>query len=175
MNDKIQIVKGDITKIRAEAIVNAANPTLMGGGGVDGAIHQAAGPSIKEECEQIIKNQGPCKTGNAVMTSAGNLPATYIIHTVGPIWRQGINNENDLLWACYQNCLVLAGEKKCRTIAFPNISTGIYGFPKKQAARISLESIRSHLSRFALPEMVFLVCYDDENYQCLLEAVRSGT
>ncbi len=101
------------------------------------------------------------------MTTAGNLQASYIIHTVGPIWHNGINKEKDQLWACYQNSLLLAVEKRCKTIAFPNISTGVYGFPKKQAAIISVESIRSHLSRFDLPEMVYLVCYDEENYQCL--------
>ncbi len=167
MTERIQIVKGDITQIKAEAIVNAANPSLMGGGGVDGAIHRAGGPSIKEACRQIIKNHGPCKTGGAVVTTAGNLQASYIIHTVGPIWHNGINKEKDQLWACYQNSLLLAVEKRCKTIAFPNISTGVYGFPKKQAAIISVESIRSHLSRFDLPEKVYLVCYDEENYQCL--------
>ena len=138
MNNRIQVIKGDITKIKVDAIVNAANSSLLGGGGVDGAIHRAGGPAILEECKKIVARQGGCKTGEAVITSAGNLPAKCVIHTVGPVWNGGNNDERNKLANCYLNSLRIAVEYNLKTIAFPNISTGIYGFPKKEAAKISV-------------------------------------
>src|SRR5678815_4115330 len=120
---KIELIKGDITKIKVDAIVNAANSSLMGGGGVDGAIHRAGGPAILAECKKIVDRQGRCKTGEAVITTAGNLPAKYVIHTVGPVWNGGNDNEREKLANCYSNSLRLAVEHSCKTVAFPNIST----------------------------------------------------
>jgi O-acetyl-ADP-ribose deacetylase (regulator of RNase III) len=159
MKNKIQIVKGDITKLKVDAIVNAANSSLMGGGGVDGAIHRAGGPQILEECVKI----GGCPTGEAVITSGGKLPAKYVIHTVGPVWNGGKKNEDELLANCYRNSLKLAVANKIKTIAFPNISTGIYRFPKEQAAEIALKTVREFLSGNDSIEEVIFVCFDDEN------------
>src|SRR5690606_32090134 len=133
----IKIINGDITKVPADVIVNAANSTLLGGGGVDGAIHRAGGPSILEDCKRIIDRQGGCETGEAVITTAGDLPARYVIHTVGPVWRGGGEREADLLSNCYRNSLELSLQNKCKSVAFPNISTGIYGYPKGEAAKIA--------------------------------------
>ena len=129
----IQLIKGDITKMKVDAIVNAANSSLLGGGGVDGAIHRAGGPKILEECMVIREKQGGCKTGEAVITTGGNLPAKYLIHTVGPVWYGGKNNEDELLANAYKNSLRLATEYEIKSVAFPNISTGVYGFPKQRA------------------------------------------
>src|SRR6478672_7821214 len=126
LNNKIELIKGDITKVHVDAIVNAANSSLMGGGGVDGAIHRAGGPAILEECRKIVARQGGCRTGEAVITTAGNLPARFVIHTVGPVWNGGLHGEKERLSDCYKNSLQLAVENQCKTIAFPNISTGIY-------------------------------------------------
>ena len=125
MSTKIEVIKGDITKIKVDVIVNAANSSLLGGGGVDGAIHRAGGASILEECRKIAARQGGCKTGEAVITTAGNLPSKFVIHTVGPIWNGGKNKESELLANCYKNSLQLAVENNCRSIAFPNIGTGV--------------------------------------------------
>jgi O-acetyl-ADP-ribose deacetylase len=165
MNNRIEVIKGDITKIKVDVIVNAANSSLMGGGGVDGAIHRVGGPVILEDCKKIVAKQGGCKTGEAVITSAGNLPAKYIIHTVGPVWNGGKNDEQEKLTNCYFNSLQLAVEHNCRTIAFPNISTGVYHFPKEEAASIAVESIRKFLSQNDSIEKVIMVCFDEENYQ----------
>jgi O-acetyl-ADP-ribose deacetylase len=173
MNNRIEVIKGDITKIKVDAIVNAANSSLMGGGGVDGAIHRAGGPVILEECKAIVARQGGCKTGEAVITTGGNLPATYVIHTVGPVWNGGKNNEKEKLSNCYLNSLRLAVEHNCKTIAFPNISTGIYHFPKEEAARISIDSIQNFFSRNAFIEKVIVVCFDDENFRHVLSRVRN--
>jgi len=155
----IQVISGDITKIQADAIVNAANSSLLGGGGVDGAIHRAGGKEILEECRLI----GGCKTGQAVATTAGKLPACFVIHTVGPIWYGGSNNESELLANCYINSLKMALRKGCKKIAFPNISTGVYRFPKDRAAKIAVESVTEFLAKTDKIEKVIFVCFDEEN------------
>jgi len=163
MEHRIELLYGDITKLEVDAIVNAANPSLMGGGGVDGAIHRAGGHAILTECREIVARQGRCAPGEAVITSGGKLPAKFVIHTVGPIWRGGYNNENELLRKAYQNSMKLAVANGVETIAFPNISTGVYGFPKDRAARIAIETVKEFLSANPLPRQVFFVCFDDEN------------
>lgn len=142
----LQIVIGDITKVRADAIVNAANSALAGGGGVDGAIHRAGGPSIMRELDQIRAAIGHCATGSAVVTRAGALPATWVFHTVGPVYRNGKHGEPELLRSCYETCLRLADEREVKIITFPAISTGIYGYPMAEAARIAIETISNHLT-----------------------------
>ncbi|MBI5807702.1 MAG: O-acetyl-ADP-ribose deacetylase [Ignavibacteriales bacterium] len=164
---EIKLVKGDITKISVDAIVNAANSSLMGGGGVDGAIHRAGGKIIHDECMKIVEKQGGCPTGEAVYTSAGNLPAKFVIHTVGPIWYGGKRNEEDLLKSCYINSLKLAENLNLKTISFPNISTGVYHFPKEKAAKIAIDSVKSFSSKNI--ETVYFVCFDEENYQIYLK------
>jgi O-acetyl-ADP-ribose deacetylase (regulator of RNase III) len=150
--------------MKVDAIVNAANSSLLGGGGVDGAIHRAGGPAILEECRAIRAKQGGCPTGEAVITTAGKLPAKYIIHTVGPVWVNGNKNERELLANCYRNSLQLAVENGVTSIAFPNISTGIYHFPKPEAAEIAIETVQRFIANDNKPEDVFFVCFDDENY-----------
>ena len=164
MNDRISLVRGDITKMHVDAIVNAANSSLMGGGGVDGAIHRNGGPAILEECKMIIARQGSCKTGEAVITTAGNLPAKFVIHTVGPVWNGGKNNEAAKLENCYRNSLLLAVENNVSTIAFPNISTGIYGYPKKDAADSAVGTVILFLQSDSSINKVHFVCFDEENY-----------
>lgn len=159
----IHIVQKDITTMDVDAIVNAANSSLMGGGGVDGAIHRAGGKEILDECMKIRESQGGCPTGEAVMTTAGKLPAKKVIHTVGPVWKSGKNDEDELLSSCYKNSLQLAEESKFQSIAFPNISTGVYGFPKKRAAKIAVETVQNHKSKHITD--VYFVCFDEENYQ----------
>ena len=144
---KIKLVKGDITKISVDCIVNAANTSLMGGGGVDGAIHRAGGPAILEDCRKIVARQGGCKVGEAVVTRAGRLPAKYVIHTVGPVWNGGNHNEEQKLADCYRSALKCAVELQCETIAFPGISTGIYKFPKARAAAIAIETVKHFLQK----------------------------
>lgn len=161
----IQLIQGDITKIEVDAIVNAANTSLLGGGGVDGAIHRAGGPAILEECQQIRAKQGGCKVGEAVITTAGKLPARFVIHTVGPVWNGGQHNEETLLASAYTNSLRLAIDSKVKTIAFPNISTGVYRFPKLRAAEIAIATVRDFLARNGGLEKVVFVCYDAENYE----------
>lgn len=165
MNKIINVIKGDITKIEVDAIVNAANSSLLGGGGVDGVIHRAGGPAILEECRMIVARQGGCKTGEAVITTAGNLHAKYVIHTVGPVWNGGQKNEENLLANCYLNSLRLAVDNSCTTIAFPNISTGIYRFPKELAAQISINAINQFLESNTTIKRITIVCFDDENFQ----------
>ena len=159
----IEVIKSDITKITVDAIVNAANSSLMGGGGVDGAIHRAGGNAILEDCRKIIAKQGSCKTGQAVITTAGNLQANFVIHTVGPVWNGGMNNEREKLADCYKNSLQLAVENNCKSVAFPNISTGIYGFPKDEAAQIAVMTVSEFISKHNEIEKVLFVCFDDEN------------
>ncbi|MGG1920408.1 O-acetyl-ADP-ribose deacetylase [Chryseobacterium cucumeris] len=167
---KIELIKGDITKIKADAIVNAANSSLLGGGGVDGAIHRAGGSKILEECRAIRNRQGKCNTGEAVVTTAGNLSAKYVIHTVGPVWNGHAEKESKLLANCYHNSLKLAESLGVKTIAFPNISTGVYRFPKELAGKIAVDEVRKfHSDSF---EKVIFVCFDDENekiYKDLLQ------
>jgi O-acetyl-ADP-ribose deacetylase (regulator of RNase III) len=160
----LELIQGDITKIQVDAIVNAANTSLLGGGGVDGAIHKAGGKAILDECNQIRNKQGGCKTGEAVITNAGNLPAKYVIHTVGPVWNGGHSNEESLLFSAYTNSLQLAVENKITTIAFPNISTGIYGFPKNKAAKIAVDAVKKFLTTNQDIKKVIFVCFDKENY-----------
>lgn len=163
----IEALKGDITKIEVDAIVNAANTSLLGGGGVDGAIHRAGGAAILEDCRKIVARQGGCKTGEAVITTAGKLSAKYVIHTVGPVWNGGHKNEREKLANCYRNSLVLAVENNCKTIAFPGISTGVYRFPKDEAAKIALKTIKEFLTDNNNIEKVLLVCFDDESYNLI--------
>lgn len=158
---KIELIQGDITRLEIDAIVNAANTSLLGGGGVDGAIHRAGGKQILEDCIKIRNRQGGCKVGEAVITTAGNLNAKHVIHTVGPRWNNGKSSEEGKLINCYVNCLKLADENDIRSIAFPNISTGIYKFPKEKAAQIAIETIKSHKSEI---ERIVFVCFDEENY-----------
>ena len=162
--NRIEVVKGDITKIAVDVVVNAANSSLLGGGGVDGAIHRAGGPEVLNECRDIRNRQGKCKTGEAVVTTAGNLPATFIVHTVGPVWNGGYKNEPELLANCYSNSLKLAVEKNAETIAFPNISTGIYGYPKPGAAKVAVATVREFLETNESIKKVIFVCFDDDNY-----------
>ena len=174
MNEKIFLIKGDITKQKVDAIVNAANSSLMGGGGVDGAIHRAGGPAILEECRKIIAKQGSCKTGEAVITTAGNLPAKFVIHTVGPVWNNGKNNEAEKLANCYRNSLSLAVENNVQSIAFPNISTGIYGYPKKEAAKIAIKAVSEFLQTNSSIQKIYFVCFDEENY-FIYQAILAST
>ena len=164
MKEKIIIIQGDITKIAVDAIVNAANSSLLGGGGVDGAIHKTGGADILTECKQIRNKQGGCKAGQAVITTAGKLPAKYVIHTVGPYWSGGQNNEQEILQQAYSSCFELIKEYDIKTVSFPNISTGSYKFPKELAAKIALETIKIFLSKNAEISLVNIVCFDQENY-----------
>jgi O-acetyl-ADP-ribose deacetylase (regulator of RNase III) len=171
-SEKIKLIKGDITNISVDAIVNAANSSLMGGGGVDGAIHRAGGPVILEECRKIVAKQGGCATGQAVITTAGKLTAKFVIHTVGPVWNGGNNNETKKLSDCYRNSLQLAVDNHCKTIAFPNISTGIYRFPKKEAAAIAVNTVFEFLQQTDKIETVYFVCFDEENYELVNETIK---
>jgi O-acetyl-ADP-ribose deacetylase (regulator of RNase III) len=156
---RVSLFSGDITQLRCDAIVNAANQTLLGGGGVDGAIHRAAGPGLREECRKL----GGCATAQAKITSGHRLHASYIIHTVGPIWRGGDMHEDDHLAACYRNALALSIQFGIKTIAFPAISTGAYGFPRHRAAEIAVREVATFLEKDRSIEKVIFVCHDDEN------------
>jgi O-acetyl-ADP-ribose deacetylase len=158
---RFELIKGDITSIDADAIVNAANKSLLGGGGVDGAIHKAAGAGLLKECESL----NGCETGQSKITGGYQLNAKYIIHTVGPVWRGGVQDESLLLASCYQTSLSLAKEKKIKTIAFPAISTGAYGFPQELAALIAVNETRRFLDKHNYPEKVIFVTFSDENYE----------
>lgn len=160
---KIQLIKGDITTLACDAIVNAANPSLMGGGGVDGAIHRAAGPELVEECKVITQSQGPCHPGQAVLTKGYNLAAAHVIHTVGPIWRGGTANEEATLRNCYESIVRLAHQHHLKTLAIPNISTGVYGFPKELAAQTVAAYFRGVKENERIIETVTFVCFDDDN------------
>jgi O-acetyl-ADP-ribose deacetylase (regulator of RNase III) len=168
MNKRIELIQGDITTLNADAIVNAANNSLLGGGGVDGAIHRAAGPGLLEVCRLL----GGCPTGEAKITKGFKLQAKYIIHTVGPVWHGGNDREEELLSSCYRESLKLAGGHNCKTIAFPNISTGIYHFPKRSAAGIAIREVTMFLEQNPLPEKVTFVCFDKENYEIYMELLK---
>jgi O-acetyl-ADP-ribose deacetylase (regulator of RNase III) len=160
-NKRVELLKGDITALNVDAIVNAANCSLLGGGGVDGAVHKAAGPELLIECQEL----NGCQIGQSKITRGYNLKAGHIIHTVGPIWYGGYKDEPEMLASCYQSSLRLAKENKFKTIAFPGISTGIYGFPKDLAAVIAVNETKRFLSRNSYPEKVIFVAYTDEGYE----------
>lgn len=159
--DRVDVIQGDITQLDAEAIVNAANEKLLPGGGVCGAIHRAAGPQLAEECSRI----GYCSTGKAVITSGAKLKASYVIHAVGPVWQGGNQGEEELLASAYRDSLRLAVAKNIKTIAFPNISTGIYGFPKELAAGIAINEVKSFIKKNDSLQQVIFCCFDAENYE----------
>ncbi|AMR78208.1 O-acetyl-ADP-ribose deacetylase [Cupriavidus nantongensis] len=167
--EHLQVVHGDITRMEVDAIVNAANSGLLGGGGVDGAIHGAGGPAIMEACRAIRDAQGGCPTGEAVLTTGGRLPAPYVIHAVGPVWQGGGQGEEEQLASAYRNSIRLAAQHHLRTLAFPNISTGIYGFPRERAADIAIAAVREALAGAPEIEQVTFVCFDDENYRLYRE------
>jgi O-acetyl-ADP-ribose deacetylase (regulator of RNase III) len=167
---QIEVIQGDITVLQLDAIVNAANSSLMGGGGVDGAIHRAAGPALLEECRKIAAARrgvpgGPCPAGDAVITGAGNLPCRYVIHTVGPVWHGGGSGESELLASCYKKSLLLAEEAALKSVAFPNISTGVYGYPRDKAAAVAIAAVRETLQGTRGIGRVLFVCFDRENYR----------
>ena len=165
MTERIEVVRGDITAEKVAAIVNAANESLLGGGGVDGAIHRAAGPELLEECRGI----GGCPTGEARITRGYRLPARLIIHTVGPVWQGGGSGEAELLASCYRSSLSLARERECETVAFPAISCGVYGYPLVEAARVSLTTVRDELDAHAIPRLVRWVMFDEAVYHAWKE------
>ena len=169
-NEKLELIRGDITRMETDAIVNAANSSLMGGGGVDGAIHRAAGPLLHEECVRLADERrhmpgGPCPPGDAVITGAGALPCKKVIHTVGPVWRGGGSGEGEALASCYRKSLLLAAEAGLKSVAFPNISTGVYGYPKDKAAKTAVEAVLKTLEEVPGIEKVIFVCFDDENFR----------
>ncbi len=166
MSERIAIVKGDITRQKVDAIVNAANNSLRGGGGVDGAIHRTAGPELLSECETL----GGCKTGDAKITKGYNLPAKWVIHTVGPIWKGGDSGEDELLVRCYQRSLELAEQYAIKTIAFPSISTGAYRFPVKRASLIAIGQIKKFLAQNKTIEKIIIVCFGKEVYECYINS-----
>jgi len=167
MHDKIELVETDITTLEVDGIVNAANNSLLGGGGVDGAIHRAAGPELLEECRTL----NGCATGDARITRGYNLPVRYVIHTVGPVWQGGDSNEEKLLTSCYQHCLDLAREYELQTLAFPAISTGVYGFPKRQAAIIAVREVKKVLDSSPELKKIQLVCFNRETRKAYEEAL----
>ena len=162
---KVEHMMGDITLLEVDAIVNAANNSLMGGGGVDGAIHRAGGPQILEQCMAIRKRQGGCPTGEAVITTGGNLKAKFVIHTVGPVWSGNNENEELLLASAYRNSLSLASGNLVKSIAFPNISTGVYRFPKRRAAEIAIQEVNLFLGKDDILQQVIFCCFDEENFK----------
>lgn len=167
MNNKLKVTQGDITKLNVDAIVNAANTSLLGGGGVDGAIHRAAGPELLEECKTL----GGCSTGLAKITQGYRLPAKYVIHTVGPVWHGGGKGEPQLLASCYQSSLKLALENKVKTLAFPAISCGIYGYPIDQAVKIAVKETSVFLEKHPEIDTVHFVCFDKNVYDAYVQAI----
>jgi O-acetyl-ADP-ribose deacetylase (regulator of RNase III) len=168
MDQRIKIIQGDITTLHVDAIVNAANSSLLGGGGVDGAIHRAAGPQLLEECRTLHG----CETGEAKITKGYNLPAKFVIHTVGPIWHGGNNNEDELLAQCYKNSLHTAEQHNAASIAFPSISTGVYGFPIERASHIALREMNNHLQRAQSVQKIFAVCFSQHDYHIYLASAK---
>lgn len=168
---EIKLIKEDITCVKTDAIVNAANTSLLGGGGVDGAIHRKGGIQILEECIAIRNKQGGCNVGEAVITSGGNLPSNFVIHTVGPVWNGDKEEKEILLAKCYKNSLNLAIKNNIKTIAYPNISTGIYHFPKELAAKIAIETVSNFEQKEQIEEVLF-VCFDEENFKLYEELLK---
>jgi len=170
---KLSLIQGDITQQDTDAIVNAANPSLMGGGGVDGAIHRAGGSAILDECQQIVAKRGPLPTGKAVITTGGNIKARHIIHTVGPIWHGGNRSESELLASAYRESLKLAAERNLTSISFPSVSTGAYGYPLDKAARVALRTVASFLKEkpTSLKEVIF-VLFDSSTYESYCSALK---
>jgi O-acetyl-ADP-ribose deacetylase (regulator of RNase III) len=173
--NRLELVRGDITELAVDAIVNAANSSLLGGGGVDGAIHLAAGPKLLEECLKIKERQEGCPPGEAVITSGANLKAKFIIHAVGPIWEGGNAREDEVLAKAYKNSLVLAVSNSVGTIAFPNISTGIYHFPKERAAEIAIREVNEFLSNDDTIQKVIFCCYDEENFKIYNQMLNNAS
>jgi len=170
---QIEVIQADITSLEVDAIVNAANTSLLGGGGVDGAIHRKGGKKILEECIAIRNKQGGCNTGEAVYTTAGDLPAQYVIHTVGPVWQDGTKNEPELLKNCYLNSLKIAEELGVATIAFPNISTGIYKYPKQKAAEVAIQVAQDYQQKQTCIQKIQFVCFDEENFKIYEQLLNS--
>lgn len=171
---RVTTTTGDITRLAFDAIVNAANPALRGGGGVDGAIHAAAGPSIREECQEWVRRHGHLPTGEAMMTTAGDLPARHVIHTVGPVYAQHDPEEaSRLLGNCYRNSLRLAAGSDCGSVGFPNISTGVYGYPKEDAAATAVAAVRAWSAGSEGPDEIVFVCFDETNYELYRELLES--
>ena len=168
--NRIRVELGDITRLTVDAIVNAANASLLGGGGVDGAIHRAAGPELLAECRGL----GGCPPGEARLTRGYRLPAGHVIHTVGPIWRGGDAGEPDILARCYRSCLAIAREQRFQTIAFPAIATGVYGFPRDRAARIAVAEVAAYLAQNEIPAIVIFVCFDEANREAYNTALGRG-
>lgn len=168
MKSRIEIIKGDITRQSVDAIVNAANCSLLGGGGVDGAIHRAAGPELLSECRTL----GGCKTGEAKITRGYKLPAKYVIHTPGPVWHGGTHGEPELLKSCYRSCLELASDNGCRTVDFPSISTGVYSYPLEKASKIAIGAIAEYLYEHPEIERVRMVCFDERTKKYYEEALE---
>lgn len=171
LSNRTRVELGDITRLSAHAIVNAANASLLGGGGVDGAIHCAAGPELLAECRSL----GGCPPGEARLTRGYRLPAGHVIHTVGPVWRGGNAGEPDILARCYRSCLAIAREQGFQTIAFPAIATGIYGFPRDKAARIAVAEVTAHLAQHEIPATVIFVCFDEANREVYNAALGRGS
>ena len=170
LSQRIEVVQGDITRLRVDAIVNAANTSLLGGGGVDGAIHRAAGPGLLAECRTL----GGCPTGEAKITGGYDLPVRYVIHTVGPVWQGGDAGEDELLASCYRESLKIARDRELRTVAIPAVSTGVYRFPVHRAARIAARETAAFLAANPLPERVILVCFGADSYREYLTAVQEA-
>jgi O-acetyl-ADP-ribose deacetylase (regulator of RNase III) len=166
--NRIELFQGDITKLSLDAIVNAANTSLLGGGGVDGAIHRAAGKELLEECRSL----NGCKTGDAKITKGYRLPAKYVIHTVGPVWHGGYSGEQEKLASCYRKSLELARENQIQTLAFPNISTGVYGFPKKEAAQIAINEVLSFITNENYFKKIVFCVFDEENFKLYKELLN---
>ena len=174
---RILVATGDITKVNVNAVVNAANESLLGGGGVDGAIHAAGGPAILAECQDIRRRRYPhgLPTGKAVVTTGGDLPAGYVIHTVGPVWRGGGSDEEQLLTDAYSNSLKLATETGISTVAFPAISTGVFGYPKDKASRVAYTTIRDYLRKHSLPRVVHLVFFSKKDMELFEDSIQTLT
>ncbi len=168
---RLEIVQGDITKQDVDAIVNAANPALLGGGGVDGAIHDTAGPELLEECRTL----GGCERGQAKLTHGYRLPARHVLHTPGPIWAGGLHGEDEVLASCYRSCFALVEQHGLKSVAFPSISTGVYGYPVARACRVALREMRAFLERNATVEKVVVVCFEPEVYQAYREALAEAS